>query len=914
MNLYGFTPQEYELIKIILTQAKEVNITVCTDEIICNADIEKNIFYANKFTANKLINIAKMCDIEMLPAAYLDKQYRFKTKELAFLEKSIYENSYEKYKNEVKDISIYLARNPYLEAEYVAKKIVELVRDCNYRYSEISIITNSLETYSNSIKTIFKTYGIPVFIDEKKELNQNILVKFVLSVLDILSKNWSYEAMFNYLKLGLLDIETQDIYELENYCLHFGIKGEKWVNDWNYEVENLERLNYIRKGIVEPIINLKQNIGKVKTAKQITVQLYTFLKDNKIIDNFNNKIQHFKDSGELEIAMEYEASLQILINLLDELVTIFKENTVSIQHYKEILKIGIKNSDLGKIPVFADQVVVGDVDRTRSHKSRAVFVLGLNDGIFPSVNKNEGFLNDIDREKLKLVNVEIAKTTKERIYDDEFNIYKVLTTAEEKLYLTYSSTDKEGKTQRQSTIITKIKNIFKIEEQSNVICNNAVIGLKDTTFNDLLIKLRNLMDGEKIEDEWIYVYNWYKNSNEYKEKLENAIKAFNYSNKPEKILEKNIELMYGDVLKTSVSRLEQYRKCPFSFYLQYGLNLKERPQYKLQAIDTGSFMHEVINNFFNEISAKDINIKQINNDTIEAMVNEIINNLLNLNKNYIFTSSAKFVNLVKKLKKVVIKSIKYIVYQFSISDFKVWGNELEFSNSSQYPPITINLENGKRVEITGKIDRIDIAKGEDGNYVRIIDYKSSAKNIDLNEVVAGLQIQLLTYLDAITKIEDVLPAGVLYYSLLEPIIKNNRNITEEELEEEIKKNFKMQGLILADVNVIRMMDKTVDSGYSRTIPVYLDKDGNVSQSKSSTIKKEEFEALQKHLNSIIKKISKEILGGNINIKPYYNTKNKLKQCDMCNYKSVCNFDDAKNEYCYIQHLKKEEVINKIKSE
>ena len=909
----GFTPQEYELIRIILKQAKEVNITVCTDEIIYNGEIEKNIFYANKFTANKLINIAKMCNIELLPSVFLEKQYRFKTEELKFLEESMYKNSYEKYKGNISNISLYLARNPYLEAEHTAKKIVELVRDYNYKYSEISVITNSLETYANSIKTIFKTYNIPVFIDEKKELNQNILVKCILSILDILSKNWSYESMFNYLKLGLLDLDIHDIYELENYCLRFGIKGEKWIKDWCYETENLERLNYIRKKVVEPIIELKEKINQLKTAKQITTQLYLFLNNNRILENFSMKIQRFKELNELEIVLEYETSLQILINLFDELVDIFGDNNISIQHYKEILKVGIKNSNLGKIPVFADQIVLGDVDRTRSHKSRAVFILGLNDGIFPGVNKNEGFLNDLDRDKLKTINIEIAKSTKERIYDDEFNIYKAFTTAEERLYLTYSSTDKEGKTLRQSTILTKIKNIFKIKEESNVISNDTMIGLKATTFNDLLIKLRNLADGEKIEEEWIYVYNWYKNNDEYKEKLKSAIKALNYTNEPEKILEKNIELLYGDILETSVSKLEQYRKCPFSFYLQYGLNLKQRPQYKLQSMDTGSLMHEVINEFFNEVKTKNIDIKQIDDSTIEITVNEIINNLMNLNRNYIFTSSAKFINLINKLRKVIIKSVKYIVYQFTISDFEVLANELEFSKSSKYPPIIINLENGKKIEVTGKIDRIDIAKGKDGEYVRIIDYKSSAKNIDLNEVIAGLQIQLLTYLDAITKIEDVLPAGVLYYNLLDPIIKNNKKMTLEELEEEIKKNFKMQGLILADVNIVKMMDKTLEVGYSKTIPAYLDKDGNISPNRSSAIPIEDFKILQKQLNSIIKKISEEILNGNINIKPYYNTKNKLKQCDICDYKSVCNFDDRKNEYCYIQYLKKDEVLNKLRN-
>ena len=142
--------------------------------------------------------------------------------------------------------------------------------------------------------------------------------------------------------------------------------------------------------------------------------------------------------------------------------------------------------------------------------------------------------------------------------------------------------------------------------------------------------------------------------------------------------------------------------------------------------------------------------------------------------------------MTTRLKKVIKKSVKYIINTLKNSDFKVYGNEIEFGDGKKYAPIEIRLDNNQRAEIIGKIDRVDIAENEDGKYIRIIDYKSSVKNVDLNEVMAGIQIQLLTYLDAITKEENANPAGVLYFNLIEPIIKTkNRNITDEELENEI---------------------------------------------------------------------------------------------------------------------------------
>lgn len=236
------------------------------------------------------------------------------------------------------------------------------------------------------------------------------------------------------------------------------------------------------------------------------------------------------------------------------------------------------------------------------------------------------------------------------------------------------------------------------------------------------------------------------------------------------------------------------------------------------------------------------------------------------------------------------------------------------SGGGEYPQIEIELENGKKIEITGKIDRIDIAENENGKYIRIIDYKSSIKNIDLNEVMFGLQLQLITYLDEVTTKKDFMPAGILYFNLIDPII-NSASKTQEEIAEEIKKSFKMKGIILADIDVIKMMDTKIEKGASKTLPVYIDKEGNISKSKSSTIDKEEFILLQKKVKSIIKEITKEILSGDINIHPYYN-KDKKNACEYCKYKTICNFNTKQkgNNYNYIRYIDKNEILEKIKKE
>ena len=604
------------------------------------------------------------------------------------------------------------------------------------------------------------------------------------------------------------------------------------------------------------------------------------------------------------------------MDVFDEIVTIFGDKNVSFEKYADLLKIGLGNTSLGKIPASQDQVIVGDVDRSRSHKVKAVFIIGLNDGMFPTVNKNEGFFDDKDREVLKEKGIELAKGTLDKLYDDNFNIYKAFSTAEDKIYLSYSSSDLEGKSLRCSILINRLKKIFvNLKEKSDVIEEESSIITKENVFEELLSKLCDFRDGKEIDEIWFNIFNYYYNDDEWKDKLKHSLKALNYTLKTNNIEEENLNKLYGDTLKTSVSRLEQYKSCPFSYFLKYGLNLSEREEFKIRSLDTGSFMHDVIDSFFDKLSQNDIKVKEIEEEKIEEIVDDIIEEKLGLKQNYIFTSIPKFKVLSNRLKKVIKKSIKYIVYSLKYSDFEVVGHEMEFKDGKEYPAIELDLDNGKKVEITGKIDRIDIAKTPDGNYIRIIDYKSSTKDINLNEVVAGLQLQLITYLDAVCSIEDLIPAGVLYFNLIDPKVNSGKRLDDEKIEEEIRKQFKMKGLILADVNIAKKMDKKLEKGSSNIIPAYIDKDGNLFD-KPSTLTRSQFESLQKYANKLIKQIGNEILSGDIKIKPYYKLKQGKTPCEYCKYKSICNFNTGicKKDYNYIGNMDKEYIFESIEND
>ena len=495
--------------------------------------------------------------------------------------------------------------------------------------------------------------------------------------------------------------------------------------------------------------------------------------------------------------------------------------------------------------------------------------------------------------------------------DNQFNIYRTLSTPEEKLYLSYPISDKENNALRSSILVEQIKKIFpNLTLTSDVVDEDFDITTIDGTLDCVVEKYREFIDNEEIDQKWKDVITWYKKND--KKRIDKIIKGAKYTNISEKLSAENIRKMYGKSLRTSVSRLEQYRKCPFSFHLKYGLKLKEEDQFKIRAIDTGNFMHEVIDEVFSKIEDKDFDVKTISKEELYNIISEIVNQKLGMSKNYIFTSTPKFIALTRRLKKVVYESIDYIIEHLQNSKFELYGHEVEFNEKSELKPLKMELENGKQVVVTGKIYRIDIAKTEDNTYVRIIDYKSSVKDIDLNQVVSGVQIQLLTYLDEISEQKNFEPTGILYFSLIDTIVKADKNLSDEDLRKQLNKRFRMKGLVVADLDIVKMMDKKIEpSSFSESIPVYLDKEGNISKTRSSVIDKEKFEGLQKYTKSIISQISKEIFNGNIDIKPFY--MNKKTPCEYCEYKTVCNFDPklSGNNYYYIKNTSKDIVLENI---
>lgn len=915
-----FTPQQMEVIRALARQCKEINITLCMDELGDGKEDEvTDIFNVIKNTEYRLLSMMQENNIGYLEPVNLNGTipYRFReSEELAHLEKYFFTYPFKLYKERVKDIRLYKANNSYDEIEEVAREIVRLVRDENYRYRDISVVCRNIDEYEKITTVIFNEYGIPLFLDKKIDILNNPLIILILSALEIYLKGWSYESVFKYLKSGLAGISRDDIDILENYVLAKGIKGYKWTGELSAEAED-EIVVSIMERVREPLINFHKKILK-KDIRGICTAIYEFLVEIDVFNRIEEWIKEFEEKGLQNKVKEYEQVNEAVLDILDQAVEVMGEEKLDIDEFYKILISGFQSKEIGVIPVALDQVNVGDIARIKGREVKALFVVGVNDGVLPSASKDEGILSDRDRDILKNIGVELSSSTKSKVFEEQFMVYTALTLGSRFVMISYPMADFEGKSLRPSIVIPRLKRIFpKLIEESDIYnLRNRNDRFSDVvapipTFNKLILALRKSYEKEEIEEYWEDVFSWYKEREEFNNRSGHIFAGLNYSNTGDEIGRQKIKELYSTDsgrLLFSVSRLEKYAECPFAYFVQYGLKAKDRKIYEFTAPDLGSFMHGILDDFTKKVKSEKISWSELTADKCRQIVGELVDIKLKEESDSILNSSKKYRYFTDRFKRVITKSVSVISEQMRKGQFEVFSNEFEFGKYKDGSPIKLDLPSGEEVYLTGRIDRIDTLQMDGNTYVRVIDYKSGSKKFDLNELYYGLQIQLLVYIDAVLKNSkyilhtQAMPGAILYFKIDDPIIKSKTELEDEEIRKEVLQKLKMNGLLLKDAQLVRAMDNDMET-YSLIIPATFKKDGDFS-SNSSVVTEEQFDILREYVNKKMIELCKDMLSGKIKIEPCKNQ--TTAYCEYCDYSSICQFDTSIKDNKYKLVVKKDE--------
>ncbi|MFC7371725.1 helicase-exonuclease AddAB subunit AddB [Fictibacillus iocasae] len=946
-GFHSFTPQEKEVLAMLMKYAKKVTVALTGDvESHHAAPHELDLFHMTSSTFIQLVNMAKENGVKIEENVLLATPERFKSPALLHLERH-FDTRPEVKSMDTEGLKLYSAVSLRAEAEGAAREILRLVRDEMYRFRDISISVRNSASYQSVIETVFEEYEIPVFVDQKKSMLHHPLVELIRSVLDIISKNWRYEAVFRAVKTDLLypGDRTRTVKELrkgmdqlENYCLALGIQGSRWTDPkpWKYvRIRGLEEgeaartdsdqqkeneLNELREIIVAPIKRLSRDFKTGKTVRDYCAALFYFLERMEIPAKLDALRLKAEENDRLKEAREHGQVWNAVLNLLDEMVEMTGDEEIPLSLWTKMLDTGLESMKFSLVPPALDQVLVGTVDRSRFTDVKVHFLLGVNEGVLPARPKEGGLLSESDREMLEQNGLELAPSSRRQLLDEQFLIYLSLTNASDKLYVSYPLADEEGKTLQPSMVIARLHTLF--PEMKERLWNNEPEWEDDLEFIQhprkavayLNGKLREWKRGYGMADVWWSVYNWSLENKDIRHFASTVMSGLFFKNQEERLERSIAEELYGSTISASISRMEMFSSCPFSQFASYGLKLKEREIYRLEAPDIGQLFHAALKNMNDFLDSRGMKWQDLSQNEAFRIAGDMVELLAPKLQHEILLSSNRLLYIKRKLKDVVGKATFILSEHARASGFAPAGLELGFGRGGELPPLVYDLPNGTKMEIIGRIDRVDTAKSNSGLMLRVIDYKSSSTGLNLSEVYYGIALQMLTYLDvAVTHSsrwlgEEAVPAGVLYFHVHNPLLANKKLMTLEEIQKEAYRKFKMKGLVLAEEEAIGLMDHTMDKK-SDIIPVELTQKG--FHKRSSIATKEQFHQLRGFVKKTVQQIGTEISEGHIAISPY-DLKNK-KPCTFCSYKSVCQFDESfeDNSYRQLKNEKDDIILERI---
>ena len=736
---------------------------------------------------------------------------------------------------------------------------------------------------------------------------KNPFVEFLRALLEMAEQDFTYETVFRYLRCGLVGMERSDVDLLENYVLALGIRGrKKWENRFirlygKLTEEELERINALRQQFAENLLPFTEVQRKKDVdVRTRTTALYQLIERMQIQGKLSVFEERFKREGNQVLAKEYHQIYPIVMDLLDKLVDLLGDETLSMKEYRELLDAGFAEAKVGVIPPGVDQVVAGDMERTRLKDVKVLFFLGVNEGNVPKHSARTGLLSDLEREQLKGQGMELAPTAREQSYIQRFYLYQNLTKPSEQLYVCCSLLDGSGKALRPSYLMNTLKRMFpktrEVPESLQMTPNQGV---------HLLTKgLKEYREG-RGNAQFYELFRWYAKQEQYEEKLTQLLDAAFRSHTDTSLGKAVAHALYGTVLENSVTRLEQYASCSYAHFLMYGLKLSERETYEFAPVDMGNIFHGVLELFAKRLDASEYTWTIIPQEVQEAWVEECLDILTVDYGNTILHSTARNEYAAERMKRILKRTVWGLSEQIRKGLFTPENYEISFSSVSDLEAINIDLSPEEKLRLRGRIDRVDTCEDEEHVYVKVVDYKSGSTSFQLLSLYHGLQLQLVVYLNAAMELmkkehpdKEVLPAGIFYYQIQDPILDVDAGEETENISSRVLEKLKLDGLVNANPQVIQKLDQSMP-GKSSVLPLSYNKDGSL-RAGSSVATSQQFAEISKYVNRKIQQIGSEVLEGRIDVKPY-----ELKgrtACDFCAYGGVCG-RDAKDKCFRFRKLK-----------
>ncbi|MBE6824062.1 MAG: helicase [Ruminococcaceae bacterium] len=910
-SFYGFTSQEYQVLTQLMKQSKDIYVALTTDNLDSN---NGDLFFVSDRTKKRLTRIASQNEIKIAKPVVLLENHRAKNDEIRAVEENFLRINKEPVDYADSAVTVYEAKSIYDEVDFVARNIKKLVIEYGYEYSDIAVVTRQSDRYLGILDTAFEKYSISYFMDKPQDIDTKPLIKFIMSCFDVVTGGFDKDDVLSLLKTGLTDITVEEIADFENYLFTWELSSKQLFNEFTQNPRGFaDELSDSDKELLESIENTRKVVidslrtfyfdTKDATALDISKALMKLIYRLHCKENLQKLCDVLEKDNELELAQEQIRLYNTFIAILDKMVSVVGDYSITAKRFAELLHINFSNTDISFIPRGVDQVDVACADRSLIENKKAVFVIGAIEGEFPHTPVESGVFSQSERAMLKDFGIEMSDSVMELIPTEKYLAYKALTCASEKLFISYYNFTLSGEKRTHSVIVSEIPSIL----QSPRLYTSV-----DSTIFDSLWSEKSAFD---------YFVSHYNSTDpdikklyEYfsaKEKYSATINAIDKALSKDDIRINDKELskkLFNTSMALSASQVESFHLCKFEYFCKYGLRVRERRQAKIDSLEYGTLMHYLLEEFIKK--HKDDDFNSITTDIIDAQVGDLLESYIETHLGGKEDKTKRFMYLYYRMKKTAVKIIERLVEEFSQSKFR--PSDFELNIGDDIPSYNLKVNDEINVKIRGSVDRVDIMEDNGKKYIRVVDYKTGTKKYKLSDVLYGINLQMLIYMSAINSggknkfNGDITPAGVLYVPAVSPVVKVSDINSFNKAAAQASKESKMHGIILDEIEVIKGMERDAKGEY---IPVSMKGDIVVDKSGSlATL--EEFGALFSQVDKMISQMALSLVDGDVSAVP---AKGAYDACAWCPYDSVCGYRDGDRSR-EIKNYKKDEVFEILSRE
>lgn len=873
----SFTGDQLEMLKVMISSAENVTITLRTDDV--NAG-EYTLFESVNNTFRRIAEICRELGREYR-ITHCSRSFRFRYPDLEYMSSHIMRSSKKgESAPDSSHITVFEAKDMYSETEYVCASIKRLIcADSSLRYSDIAVISNDIAAYAAVLKAAFSRYDIPYFLSIERPVNHTAIMVFFTSLLDLLTaKKLRSEHIFRILKSGILDHSLTDVSLLENYCYKWGVDGEMWEAPFEAEDEALELLEGMRESFIAPVMKLKKRLGRKLTASKACRLLYEHLIDCGAERNTGRLMGELVKSDRDFEASELKRLWSCLIDILDSINDTLGEREISFSELSAMIRSMIGRITYSVPPQTLDSVIAASARTARLNSPRVVFVMGANDGDFPNNVSVHGLFSENDKLRLAKSGIEISRPLSDLIASERLIVYKSLSAASERFFMSYPLTDLSGQAKYPAPPVDQVLSMFGrsiLVTEDEVPAHYYGVTMHSAFYH--YMQERSSSSASVASLKKILM-----SDPEYRRRTAYVLSRSGYTQDYRIDTDIMKKLKSFSPLRLSPSNLEEYDLCHFKYFCNKCLRLQTCEKVELDARISGELIHECFRSILGARSKQEFVTMPY--DEIKNAISKCAGKYRSEKLAGEFGKNARFELMYNKLTERLGDVIMHTQQALISTSFVPDRYELDLR---QEKPVVLKFGSGQRLSFGGIIDRADTCEIGGEKYLRIVDYKSSRKNITPETLAGGVNLQMLLYLFASTDkggiYEDARPAGVLYSPIqlsevrLDPHRINSRNSSV------IEAGLKTSGLVLEDMDVLEAMETGVEGRY---IPVRLTASGEIDRRSSGCISGEKMDRLKDYVYDELREMAESLYSGDAEAVPLII--GGEKPCDFCDYVNICD--------------------------